>query len=352
MRPEILPQSRPSVQSVARAHGTGAPAWTPRAAPAMMQRTMEDKRQAAPTLPPDRVLTLVRAALVLAVLVFIPGLLEQFETAKALVVRVSGVALLGALAARLPVTRARGLGAMDVTVLAWLAVEAAATALSVSPRVSLLGDIEQHEGLLTSLGLAGLYFGSRAAHAAPAQVTRTLGLWLAAVAVGSLYALLQALHVDPYLWNRTSGYGAGLTRPFGTLGHPNMLGAAGAAALAVVATLPLKPGRAWLRPALGDAVRARDRAHALARRLVGRAAGAGVRDVAGVEAGRLCVRARALAHARGAAHGRGAARVGAVVGAAARSAFRVRAGRHEPARRDLAQRVGRLARTSLARPGP
>ena len=217
----------------------------------MMPRTMEDKRQAAPTLPPDRVLTLVRAALVLAVLLFIPGLIEQFETAKALVVRVSGVALLGALAARLPVTRARGLGAMDATVLAWLAVEGAATALSVSPRVSLLGDIEQHEGLLTSMGLAGLYFGSRAAHAAPAQVTSTLGLWLAAVAAGSLYALLQALHVDPYLWNRTSGYGAGLTRPFGTLGHPNMLGAACAAALAVVATLPLKPGRAWLRPALG-----------------------------------------------------------------------------------------------------
>src|SRR5204862_337859 len=85
----------------------------------------------------------------------------------------------------------------------------------------------------------------------PAQRARELGWWLAAVAVGCVYALLQALHVDPFLWGRTSGYGSGLTRPFGTLGHPNMLGAAGAAALAIVATLPMKPGRAWLRPALG-----------------------------------------------------------------------------------------------------
>src|SRR5262249_38613501 len=77
------------------------------------------------------------------------------------------------------------------------------------------------------------------------------GVWLAAIALGSIYALLQAIHVDPFLWGRTSGYGAGLIRPFGTLGHPNMLGAAGAAALAVVATLPMKPGRTWLRASLG-----------------------------------------------------------------------------------------------------
>src|SRR5262245_34454194 len=59
--------------------GPGARAWTPRAARAMMPRTMDDKRQAAPTLPPDRVLTFVRVALALAVLLFIPGLLEQYE---------------------------------------------------------------------------------------------------------------------------------------------------------------------------------------------------------------------------------------------------------------------------------
>jgi O-antigen ligase len=216
-----------------------------------MRRTMPDKRSAAPKLPPDRVLVLARAVLVLAVLLFIPGLLEQFEAAKALVLRVGGVMLLGLLVARLPVTRARGLGAVDATVLAWLAVEVAATVCSVNPRVSLLGDTEQHEGLLTSLGLAGLYFGFRVTQGTPAQVARTLGVWLAAVAVGSLYALLQAVHVDPFLWGRTSGYGAGLTRPFGTLGHPNMLGAAGAAALAVVTTMQIKPSRAWLRPALG-----------------------------------------------------------------------------------------------------
>src|SRR5262249_57084838 len=114
-------------------------------------------------------------------------------------------------------------------------VEVAATACSVSPRVSLLGDVEQHEGLLTSLGLAGLYLGLRVRQPAPAPVARTLAWWLAAVTLASLYALLQAAHVDAFAWSRTSGYGTGLTRPFGTLGHPNMLGAISAAAGAAVA---------------------------------------------------------------------------------------------------------------------
>jgi O-antigen ligase len=136
---------------------------------------------------------------------------------------------------------------MDIAVLAWLAVEMAATAFSVNPRVSLVGDVEQHEGLLTSLGLAGVYLAFRLRHGSPAQVTRTFAWWLAAAALTSVYALFQSGHMDVFAWSRTSGYGTGLTRPFGTLGHPNMLGAISAAALAAVVTLPFLPNRAWLK---------------------------------------------------------------------------------------------------------
>src|SRR5262245_29948852 len=122
--------------------------------PSPTRAAMEDKRRSGPRAPLDPALLVARIALAAAVLLFMPGLLEQFETAKAFAVRVLGIGLLGLLATRAPASRARGLLAMDVAVLAWLAVELAATAFSVNPLVSLVGDVEQHEGLLTSLGLA------------------------------------------------------------------------------------------------------------------------------------------------------------------------------------------------------
>src|SRR5258706_888839 len=100
-------------------------------------------------------------ALVFAVLVFMPGLLEQFEAPKVEAVRVLG---LGALTLALIAGRAgrpRRWSLVDGAVVGWLAVEILATLLSVSPRVSLMGETRQREGLLTSLALAGLYFASR-----------------------------------------------------------------------------------------------------------------------------------------------------------------------------------------------
>src|SRR5437867_103857 len=92
---------------------------------------------------------------------FMPGLLEQFETPKIELVRASG---LGALALGLIAGRAgrpRRWTMPDRAVAAWLAIELIATLCSVSPRVSLLGETRQREGLLTSLALAGLYFVAR-----------------------------------------------------------------------------------------------------------------------------------------------------------------------------------------------
>src|SRR5580765_3999479 len=157
----------------------------------MTRPTKADRRSGRSdnrTLPPDRVLALARMAFALSVVFFLPSLLEQFETAKSFVIRVAGFALLGALMPRLPVTRRRGLCAMDVAVAAWLAVEIAATVFSVNPRVSLLGDLEQHDGLITSLGLAGIYLGFRLQQTSAEQVARTLVWWLAAAALASVYA--------------------------------------------------------------------------------------------------------------------------------------------------------------------
>ncbi|MGH7729706.1 MAG: hypothetical protein ACRENJ_00465, partial [Candidatus Eiseniibacteriota bacterium] len=93
-----------------------------------------------------------------AALLFMPGLLEQFETPKIEMVRVCG---LGALAHGLIAGRAgrpAHWSGLDRAVVAWLGIELLATLLSVAPRVSLVGETRQREGLLTSLALAGLYF--------------------------------------------------------------------------------------------------------------------------------------------------------------------------------------------------
>ena len=180
----------------------------------------------------------VRAAVVGSILLFLPGLLEQFEAPKAAVVRILGIAALAATTAGLTSKRPRPQWIpLDAGVLAWLLVELLATLASVSPRISFFGDTKQSEGLLTSLGLAGLYFGARAA--ARAETRGTLALALAAAAVAALYAALQALGVDPTAWAHIATYerAGPFMRPFGTLGHPNVLGIVTAAATA--SALPL-----------------------------------------------------------------------------------------------------------------
>jgi putative inorganic carbon (HCO3(-)) transporter len=190
----------------------------------------------------------VRATLAFVVLGFSPlGLVEAFEAPKIALVRAVG---LGALAAVLAARRARSAvcwNAVDFAVLVWLAVEIAATLVSVAPRISLLGSPWQHEGLLTSVALAGIYVGLRFSHRSLAAFRLTLGVFLAAAAVACLYALAQAAHLDPMPWARTAAYGGGYVRPFGTLGHPNLLG--GVAATACVTAVALSLGerrrRGW-----------------------------------------------------------------------------------------------------------
>ncbi len=212
-------------------------------------------------------LLLVRSALLLSFLVFIPGVLEQFQVPKAHVVRILGIGALASLAAALPFRRPAAASsqgespsappgpphrwpAMDVAMVAWLATEAAATAVSDSPRLSFFGDLDQHEGLLTSLGLAGLYFATRRAVRTDREARALLDTAIGAAAAASGYALLQLLGLDPARWHGTAGYGVGsesYTRPFGTLAHPNLLGVVTAPALASsLALAQLDRSRSWL----------------------------------------------------------------------------------------------------------
>lgn len=188
----------------------------------------------------------VRTALLLSFLIFIPYLLEQFEAPKGAVVRVLGLGLLATILASVRGLRRMRWQPLDGAVAGWLVVEILSTMLSVAPRLSLFGDTEQHEGLLTSLGLAGLYLAARWGPASPADLRTTLRVAIAAAVGASIYALFQVAGLDLWNWTRVAAFSAGVAfiRPFGTLGHPNLLGVVTSAVLAAVIPL-VADDRRW-----------------------------------------------------------------------------------------------------------
>src|SRR5262245_39117671 len=163
--------------------------------------------------------------------------MEQFETAKAVPVRVLGAALLvAAIVVRLrpapaaPEVKgaARGRATsvpsapprwhpLDLCIAAWLIVEALSTWTSVVPPISLFGDRAQMEGLLTSLGLAGIYAGARFATGDSDTARRTLLWMVGAVAAACLVGFWQLGSFREADWQNAPTY-EGFHRPFGTLG--------------------------------------------------------------------------------------------------------------------------------------
>lgn len=175
---------------------------------------------------------LVRAVLLATPVVFFPYLIGSFEAPKAMVVRIAGLALL---VAALPGRGARhGLSwnLLDRAVGTWLLIETAATLFARAPMLSLFGEQHQREGLLTSLALAGLYLGARLSIRDRGRLDAIGDAWLVGAAIAGAYALLQAAGLDPAPWSDTAIL-SGTMRPFGTLGHPNLLGAVTAPAAAL-----------------------------------------------------------------------------------------------------------------------
>ena len=197
---------------------------------------------------------ITRLAIGLALLAYLPGLLEQFESPKAAVVRVLGGGLLAAaLAGLLSRDRpgsvradrpaaARGAAprwhVLDLCVCAWLVIESLSTWTSVAPTISVFGDRAQQEGLLTSIGLAGIYSGARLGTAGAGEARRLLLSTIGAIAIACCVGFWQLASFGDADWSNAAVY-EGWHRPFGTLGHANLLGAVGAAALVAAVGLAL-----------------------------------------------------------------------------------------------------------------
>jgi len=198
----------------------------------------------------------VRLAIAGSVLAVASGLLEGFVTPKAIVLRAIGLPLLaGTLVWALLRERLARPTALDAAAVAWVLAAVAASLAARSPSLAWYGEPEQREGLLTLLALAGLHAATRAAHRSARDLSRTLLLVLLTVAAAALWALLQALGLEPSLGAGAAHYAAGgreWLRPGSTLGDPIRLGVLLAPAIAIAATrIARQPrDRVWLGPLL------------------------------------------------------------------------------------------------------
>jgi O-antigen ligase/Tfp pilus assembly protein PilF len=180
------------------------------------------------------------------------GVFEPFESVKATLLVIAAI-LLAALGLT-PIPKPRlprdlvGLGALLFVVSA-----AVSTVFSLSWRTSLWGANESQFGLITIASSGVLYFGTRAVCTTPIAARRLLGAVPVGAGIAGGYALLQWAGCDPFAWENQSVVGFHV-RPFGTLGHPNIL--AGYLAMAVPLTLTrlreTLAARRW-RAALGFA---------------------------------------------------------------------------------------------------
>src|SRR5258706_7982770 len=174
----------------------------------------------------------LRAALVATFLAMVPGLLDGSETPKAVVVRVAGVGLLDVALSNAPALRRLRLPPLDLAVAAWLVAELVTTVFSRAPWLSVFGELQQHEGLLTSISLAGIYLAARLALRDAGDVQAVLDTPLLGAGGASVYAFLQAAGLGPVPWSPAANFG-GAARPLATFGHPNLAGVGGPAAFAI-----------------------------------------------------------------------------------------------------------------------
>src|SRR5882672_7994808 len=109
-------------------------------------------------------------------------------------------------------------------VVAYLGSAFVSTVFSMRPALSLFGAPESLAGLKTAMATASVFFASRSLASSQRWFHVMTSFASVAAAIAAGYALLQLLHLDPYTWAGTSTFG-GENRIFGTLAHPNMLGA-------------------------------------------------------------------------------------------------------------------------------
>jgi O-antigen ligase len=187
---------------------------------------------------------LIRVAIAAAILGFAPWILEPLHAFKAVVLLAIGLPLLVWVVAEWVAGRGPRLTPLTWSVLAWVAVSALATVMSIAPHLSLAGEPSQREGLLTTLALAGIALATPDAHRDERDVRTTLLLALACGVAAAAYAQLQLAGLDPIRWQGEHTYGSVL-RPAGPLGNPILLG------IVLAAVLPVS--LAWLASRRADA---------------------------------------------------------------------------------------------------
>jgi O-antigen ligase len=178
--------------------------------------------------------------LLLSPLVFWRGTLEAFEYNKVALLTGTAILLCGlgamAVAGRaLAIDRIRCLVRIPAVwgVGLFLLSACLSTVFSISPRTSFWGAHESYAGLLTCLAYVVLFFATVFLLRDAEDCRRLTFAAVIAAGVASAYALLQVMHHDPLAWDRVSGFEA-YVRPFGTMGHPNLLAAYLAMALPLI----------------------------------------------------------------------------------------------------------------------
>ncbi|HVS36796.1 MAG TPA: O-antigen ligase family protein [Gemmataceae bacterium] len=167
--------------------------------------------------------------LVLAPLVFSTWTADAFEGPKALLLTASALVLSGLavcdwLARGAPF---RWPARPDLATFGMLLLAASAvlsTVMSINPLLSWRGAPDSHAGLQTLLSYLVLYLSARAWYRAVADGRRLLTAVVVGSALSAAYAVIQAVGLDPILWDGVSLF-ADRARPFGMFGHPNYLAA-------------------------------------------------------------------------------------------------------------------------------
>ncbi len=178
-------------------------------------------------MPPDGT---IRRAPPLAALLFVvplafcPWTLDNFERVKLSLLLLGAIGVATAALSRVAPRRLLGRpDPVSFAVAAGLLAAAVSAAFSIDRRVSIFGDPASLHGLLTIAALAVLTAAARAAGRSEAARRRCLEAAFASGALAAIYALAQLLQLDPLRWGGTASF-AGSLRPFGTLGHPMLLG--------------------------------------------------------------------------------------------------------------------------------
>jgi len=194
---------------------------------------------------PNRRLTyeaILIALLALVPIVFWRGAYDSFEVPKTSLLA-TGALLIGACALAGELSRMSALGPagwsrllggrlrsaarrdpLGAAILLYLASATASTFTSPNPMLSFLGAADSNAGLTTALSTATVYYVSRSLGGSQKSLRRIALAATAAAALAAGYALVQLAGRDPLIWSGTATFG-GKLRVFGTLAHPNLLGA-------------------------------------------------------------------------------------------------------------------------------